>query len=373
MACSLSHTDYEVEDLVQKLIDEDKGRQNAILDLALQFKNSCKAKDDIRNAYEKCTDISQERRTLIDTFLKEVEESLRETLEEQAMDEKKREETIGQKQADDDEFFLKFREYNLDIDDSDLHLTHVLRSSSSACVEPSSSTPSPVRIIPDPAGTQSKQLKENIFILDSDGALMSTQEYMQKVVEDVNEDDDFNSGAWISATNYVISTGGTLTGCLGDINNFLKKRKLDQVVAIVKSCSPNYFGDLNVTMKDLSCTVRGTVHYKVLDVGSYGNDITVGTPMILANTSLDVFLGYNEKESVCDYKVKGSWFDRSCTIYAGESTHIVAQMHKKHTVQSIALGKDTFAVTVYPNVDYAFIVALVVILHEINKQKNDVE
>ncbi|GKB19927.1 hypothetical protein Tco_0853850, partial [Tanacetum coccineum] len=47
------------------------------------------------------------------------------------------------------------------------------------------------------------------------GALMSTQEYMQKVVEDVGEDDDFNSGAWISATIYVISTGGTVTGCLG--------------------------------------------------------------------------------------------------------------------------------------------------------------
>ncbi|PWA92989.1 hypothetical protein CTI12_AA075940 [Artemisia annua] len=92
--------------------------------------------------------------------------------------------------------------------------------------------------------------------------------------------------------------------------------------------------------------------------------------LIQFKTSLNVFLGCNENESVCDYKVKGSWFDRSCTIYAGESTHIIAKMHKKHTVQSIALGKDTFAVTVYPNVDYAFIVALVVILHEINKPQN---
>ncbi|GKF18802.1 transposase, MuDR, MULE transposase domain protein [Tanacetum coccineum] len=195
-------------------------------------------------------------------------------------------------------------EYSLDIDDSDLHLTPILRSSSSARVEPSSSTPNPVRIIPGPAGTvqlssstcfepssstpnpvriipgpagtvqlssstcfepssstpnpvriipgpaglvqQANQLKEKVFILDSDGALMSTQEYMQKVVEDVDEDDDFNSAVWISATNYMISTGGTVTGCLGDINNFLKKGKLDQVVAIVKSCSPNYLGDLNV-------------------------------------------------------------------------------------------------------------------------------
>lgn len=42
------------------------------------------------------------------------------------------------------------------------------------------------------------------------------------------------------------------------------------------------------------------------------------------------------------------------------------QMHKKHTVQSILIGKDNFAVTVYPNIDYAFIVALIVILDEIN-------
>nr|GEZ69568.1 hypothetical protein [Tanacetum cinerariifolium] len=71
MACSLLHTDSEVEALVQKLIDEDKGRQNAILDLALQFENSCTVKDDLRNAYEKYTDISQESRALIDGFLKE--------------------------------------------------------------------------------------------------------------------------------------------------------------------------------------------------------------------------------------------------------------------------------------------------------------
>ncbi|GKE26851.1 hypothetical protein Tco_1442235, partial [Tanacetum coccineum] len=84
-----------------------------------------------------------------------------------------------------------------------------------------------------------------------DGALMSTQEYMQKVVEDVGEDDDFKSGAWVSATNYVTATGGTVTGCLGDIKNFLKKGKLDEVVTIVKSCSPNDIDDLNVTERSL--------------------------------------------------------------------------------------------------------------------------
>ncbi|KAD4584962.1 hypothetical protein R6Q59_036304 [Mikania micrantha] len=95
--------------------------------------------------------------------------------------------------------------------------------------------------------------------------------------------------------------------------------------------------------------------------------------LIQFKTSLDVFLECNEKENVCDFKVKGSWFDRSCAIYAGDGNTLIAQMHKKHTVESIALEKDTFYVTVYPNVDYAFIVALVVILHEINEEKNDVE
>ncbi|GJT69303.1 hypothetical protein Tco_1028589 [Tanacetum coccineum] len=179
-------------------------------------------------------------------------------------------------------------EYSLDIDDSDLNVTPVLRSSSSARVEPSSYTPNPVRIIPGPAGLvqRAKQLKENIFIFDPDGALMSTQEYMQKVVEGVGEDYDFNSGAWISATNYVLSTGGTVTGCLGDIDNFLEKGKLAQVVVTVKTCSPNALGYLNVTMKDLSGTVRGTVHYKVLDVGTYRKDINVGAAMILAKVSV---------------------------------------------------------------------------------------
>ncbi|GJT50595.1 hypothetical protein Tco_0976752 [Tanacetum coccineum] len=173
MACSLPHTDSKVEALVQKLIDEDKGRQNAILDLALQFENSCTTKDNLRKAYEKCTDISQESRALIDTFLKEDsdkdyelnlsmyekvvklekqmdaklawllekyycrsqtyigdvyltaeelhqlhldEEVLRQTLKEQGMDEKAREEKIRQKQVDDDEFFLEFRVMRIDSD-----------------------------------------------------------------------------------------------------------------------------------------------------------------------------------------------------------------------------------------------------------------
>nr|AGV54542.1 protein LURP-one-related 15 [Phaseolus vulgaris] len=88
-------------------------------------------------------------------------------------------------------------------------------------------------------------------------------------------------------------------------------------------------------------------------------------------TKLDVFLANNTKEDICDFKVKGSWLERSCVVYAGESNNIVAQMHKKHTVQSILIGKDHFMITVYPNIDYAFIVALIVILDEINEDEKE--
>nr|GEU98280.1 hypothetical protein [Tanacetum cinerariifolium] len=142
-------------------------------------------------------------------------------------------------------------EFSLDIDDFDLRLTPVLHSSSSTSVEPSPLTPNLVRIIPGPAGIvqQAKLLKEKVFILDSKGALMSTQEYMQKVVEDMGEDEDFNSKAcW--------------------------------------NCQVLFFEcdwDLTVTIKDLSGTIPGTIHYKVISEGGYRKDITVGAAMILVN------------------------------------------------------------------------------------------
>ncbi|VFQ91008.1 unnamed protein product [Cuscuta campestris] len=102
--------------------------------------------------------------------------------------------------------------------------------------------------------------------------------------------------------------------------------------------------------------------------------------LVQLKTKLDVFLAANTKEDDCDFHVEGSWLERSCTIYASaggggggggsSSSAIVAQMHKKHTAGSVLAGKDRFWVTVYPNVDYAFIVALVVILEEINRDRS---
>nr|GFC43595.1 hypothetical protein [Tanacetum cinerariifolium] len=95
------------------------------------------------------------------------------------------------------------------------------------------------------------------ILLGWDGAVKSTQEYMKKIVEDVGEDDDFKSGSWVSATDYANANGGIVSGCLGDIKNFLNNGKLDQVVAIIKSCSP--FFSPKPTMRYLNITMRNVV------------------------------------------------------------------------------------------------------------------
>uniref|UniRef100_M4EQH2 Uncharacterized protein n=1 Tax=Brassica campestris TaxID=3711 RepID=M4EQH2_BRACM len=87
-------------------------------------------------------------------------------------------------------------------------------------------------------------------------------------------------------------------------------------------------------------------------------------------TKLEVFLGHNNEEQICDFRVNVTKrFEHSCVVYAGESDNIVAQMqHNKHTRQTASSGLDNFSVTVNPNVDYAFVTSLLVLFDVINRQ-----
>ncbi|GKC96615.1 LURP1-like domain-containing protein, partial [Tanacetum coccineum] len=85
--------------------------------------------------------------------------------------------------------------------------------------------------------------------------------------------------------------------------------------------------------------------------------------------SFDVLLASNRRQDVAD---NGNWFEKRCSVFVGESTNIIAEVHKKQSVLSIAFGVDhAYSVRVDPNVEYAFIVALVAILNEINEEKCD--
>ncbi|CAJ2675078.1 unnamed protein product [Trifolium pratense] len=80
--------------------------------------------------------------------------------------------------------------------------------------------------------------------------------------------------------------------------------------------------------------------------------------LIQLRTKLNVFLANNNTE-ICDFTVKANLSGKSWNVHIGESNNVVAQINKKHGTM---VSREKFMVTVYPNIDYAFIVALVVTL-----------
>ncbi|KAK7395020.1 hypothetical protein VNO78_15561 [Psophocarpus tetragonolobus] len=73
---------------------------------------------------------------------------------------------------------------------------------------------------------------------------------------------------------------------------------------------------------------------------------------------INVFLANNTTQ-VCDFKVKATWFRHSWDVYIGESDIVVAQINKK---LGTMFSREKYMVTMCPNIDYAFIVALIATL-----------
>ncbi|GKA27709.1 hypothetical protein Tco_0713877 [Tanacetum coccineum] len=144
MACSLPHTDFEVEALVQRLINEDRGRQDVLLNsekvcklhLSMYGKATQLEKQmDAKSAWFQEKYFSRTHRGIgcsssqINCPLtkKELhqlrmdEEAQKGMLEEDAMNKKAQEEKIRQEQAKNDAFFLEFRvvRYDSDCESSD--------------------------------------------------------------------------------------------------------------------------------------------------------------------------------------------------------------------------------------------------------------
>ncbi|GJW78467.1 EEIG1/EHBP1 N-terminal domain-containing protein [Tanacetum coccineum] len=105
--------------------------------------------------------------------------------------------------------------------------------------------------------------------------------------DDVSEDDDFQSSPWVKALEFMNDREEIEGGCFGDIESYLKKGKLEKVVAIITSCKPNVLGDMNVTLKDPSGIMSGIIQYKVLSSeDGYIKDVKFGSALILYNVSV---------------------------------------------------------------------------------------
>ncbi|GJY72916.1 hypothetical protein Tco_0477347, partial [Tanacetum coccineum] len=136
-----------------------------------------------------------------------------------------------------------------------------------------------IRIIPGPASiVQTAKLCKIANTREGgEESVMSTQEYIRKFI------DDFTCTSWLSMLDYVNVDGGIMTGYFGDVKKFLKNQKLEKVVAVIKSCTLNALGDLTITLTDLSSTISGTIHYKVLTEERFAKAITVEASLILHN------------------------------------------------------------------------------------------
>ncbi|GJX44938.1 hypothetical protein Tco_0261614 [Tanacetum coccineum] len=94
------------------------------------------------------------------------------------------------------------------------------------------------RIIPGPTGIVQTTKLHKIADTPEGGeeSVMSTQEYIRKVIEDVRKDDDFTRTPWLSVVEHVNVDGGIVTGYFGDVKKFLKNvnlRKLLQLLSHV--------------------------------------------------------------------------------------------------------------------------------------------
>ncbi|KAH9716624.1 protein LURP-one-related 7 [Citrus sinensis] len=85
------------------------------------------------------------------------------------------------------------------------------------------------------------------------------------------------------------------------------------------------------------------------------------TMKTLTRTEFEVFIvDENSEDSASHFTIKGSPFQKSCTIYRGNS--IIAQTSLMYKLQQIYVRRNKFRLTIFPtSIEPAVIVALVVI------------
>ncbi|XP_071726585.1 uncharacterized protein [Rutidosis leptorrhynchoides] len=141
--------------------------------------------------------------------------------------------------------------------------------------------------IPGPAGIfqDAYELRNNENNVVDD---MSTQDFVREITNKPEMVDSFTLNPWLHAMEFAYPYGGR-----SDIASILRQRRFlpaDQVVGVVKTCEKNYVGDLSVTLKDTTGTIRGTVFSKIID-GVHGKyegvkGILEGAVLVLQNCSI---------------------------------------------------------------------------------------
>ncbi|KAF8389995.1 hypothetical protein HHK36_024515 [Tetracentron sinense] len=159
--------------------------------------------------------------------------------------------------------------------------------------DPAPSTSPPRRLIPGPAGAVLSAMlrrtrNHRSFVPGEDR--IPTQEHLRRVQEDgdgedEDEDEDFKRNSWLCALDF-LHREGTVRSSLSSIKTNLNSDRVPQVVAVIKSSTPNGLGDLIVTLKDPTGTIGASIHRKVLTESEGGRDISVGSVIILQKVAV---------------------------------------------------------------------------------------
>ncbi|KAJ0027532.1 hypothetical protein Pint_35000 [Pistacia integerrima] len=124
--------------------------------------------------------------------------------------------------------------------------------------------------------------------------------------------------------------------------------------------------DGNFAVTDINCNILFKVKGKLLSL----HDKRVlldgaGNPLLISlHEKWHVFRG--DSTDFKDLLFTAAGVKKLVLFVLERLPQLLAPMQKMLSVGGILVGKDKFMVTVYPNVDYAFIVALIVILDAIN-------
>ncbi|XP_071698941.1 uncharacterized protein [Rutidosis leptorrhynchoides] len=141
--------------------------------------------------------------------------------------------------------------------------------------------------IPGPAGVfqDAYELRNNENnVVDE----KSTQDFIREVINKAEFDDSFTKAPWINAMEFAYPYGGR-----SNIADILSQRKcywVDQVVGVIKTCAPNVVGDLSITLKDTTGTIKASISSKIIDgvQGKYEGvkGIREGAVLVIQNCSI---------------------------------------------------------------------------------------
>ncbi|XP_017246261.1 uncharacterized protein LOC108217875 [Daucus carota subsp. sativus] len=151
------------------------------------------------------------------------------------------------------------------------------------------------RLIPGPAGKiQAAMNRKRLH--HSDSPLLPTQDFLLKAAQcsdlSFQDDDDFKADAWLRALRFLGNAQSTTkdfvlqTTPLSRVGSSLPDGIVNQVVAIINSCTPNGLGDMTVTLKDTTGLIDATIHRKVLTESEFAKDISVKAAIILKKVSI---------------------------------------------------------------------------------------